>query len=518
MRRSHVSLFTLGAGASLALVLRAPAVFAFAEDICFPPDGGAPFNCSPLPPECQPVGTTSAPCLAAALAKFGGEELIGLNIGAKRSLVHADSLNLMAQAVGFSTDDANWISFYGEVPDYGQFEPTDMTGEPYGGGAYKTAQLNGFERTSFSTGGALFHYVSLYNGGAATPPANINGLQPDTQAPSTEYFIAHVRDWAMAGSGTSPPICAAGLTNVSANGDYATGTGCFALNGASAQIDWTWALIGGASQTHTFGSGLQVIDSNDGGDLLSSDFDTAVGNGAARVADARLGIYLHMLGDRVSHHSCTDTCAMAGPSTGDAGTWNESETSNIDCNQDYHALFHMWETGVDFSDLPSANLTTEAALDLIYDELVTFATARNTLRSGASDSTTKSALVNAIVTALQTQAADARIIALAQVACDGGYQPFPGSPTCSSLAGDGGTGEGGLPDGGAQDASVPDASVQDASVQDGGAASSGGGHGCSCSTVNGAPLASGGAGWLAVLAALVRRRTSGAARAARGRA
>jgi hypothetical protein len=69
-------------------------------------------------------------------------------------------------------------------------------------------------------------------------------LHPSTHAAMTEYFITHVRSWAMAGSGTSPPLCTAGLTNKSDKGDYATGSGCFAMNGKPAQISWSWALVG----------------------------------------------------------------------------------------------------------------------------------------------------------------------------------------------------------------------------------------------------------------------------------
>jgi hypothetical protein len=476
----------LGVAAGLALLLHAPAVLAFSEDVCFPSGGGAPFTCSPLPAVCQPVGTTSPACLAAALANFVGENMGLENIGAKRSMIHADCVNLLAQATGFSTDDANWISAYGEVPDYGQFGPTDMTGQPLDGGAYQTAELNGFERTSFTTGGSLYHFIPLYNGGSATPPPGIDGLQPSTQSASTEYFVTHVRDWAMAESGTSPPICTGGLTNQSDGGDYATGTGCFAQNGQPAQIDWTWALLGFATKTYTYDTGLQVIDTTDGGVVVSSDFDTAVGSGATRVADARLGIYLHMLADRVSHHACTDTSSMAGPSSSGPVIWSESETSSIYCQQDYHSLFHMWETGVDFTGVPSANRTTEAALDLLYDELVAFATARNTVRAGASDAATKSALVSAMLAALQTQAADARITALAKVACDNGYQPFPGAPACTSPGADGGAGS----------------SSSTTSSSSGGTM---GGGGCSLSTVDGPLPVAGGAAWLAMLVALRRR-------------
>jgi uncharacterized membrane protein YgcG len=498
MKWSHAPSRVLGAAAGLALLLHAPAVFAFAEDVCFPSGGGAPFNCAALPAVCQPVGTTSPACLAAAAALFIGDQTIAASkIGAKRSMIHADSVNLLAQAVGFPVDDANWISAYGEVPDYGQFEPTDMQGQPLDGGAYQTVDLEGFKRTNITLGGSLYHYISIYNGGSATGPTGIDGLHPNTQDATTEYFLTHVRNWAMAGGGTSPPICAAGLTVESANGDYATGSTCFALSGQPALVDWTWETAG--PQTYTINSGLQVLDAPDGGAaVLSDQFDTVVGNGAVRVEDARLGIYAHVLADRISHHACTDTCAMAGPTSGGSSTWSESETSSMYCAQTYHALFHIWETGVDFTALPAADRTTEATLSALYDELVSFATARNTLRSGAGDAATKSALVTAMATALEIQAVDARISAMAKVACDNGYQPFPGAPACGSSGAGGGSSTSG--------GSTSSGSGGSTSSGSGGSASSGGGgHGCSLSTVGGpVPMASG-AAWLAVLFALRRR-------------
>jgi hypothetical protein len=409
-------------------LLQAPPAFGFVEDICFPPGGGAPYNCSPLPAVCQPVGTTSPMCLTAAVAAFAALGVEGKVVNAERSIMHADCVNLLAQAVGFSTDDANWISSYGEVPDYGQFQPTDMNGQPYG--SYQTAQMNGFQRSNFGVGGGMFHYIALYSGGTAAPPPGVDGLHPSTHAPRTEYFISHMRSWAMAGGGTSPPLCTAGLTNRSSQGDYATGSGCFVSSGNPAPVTWSLSLVLGQTTTSTFNTGLQVLDSSSDTTVLSSDFDTRVGGGAARVADARLGIYLHMLADRISHHACTDLSAMAGPTATGASTWSLSETAMPYCGQDYHSLYHMWEIGVPFAQVPAAQRTTEAALNLLYDELLAFAQARNTARAGADNAAAKATLVSAILSALQTPAADARIAAVASVACANGYQPFPGTPAC----------------------------------------------------------------------------------------
>lgn len=429
MASNQVVLRIVGVATALALLLRAPLALGFSEDVCFPPGGGPPYNCLPLPPVCAPVGTISPACLAAALVSFGAGEVTGKHVAAQRSLVHSDCVNLLAQAVGFSPDDANWISSYGEVPDYGQFEPSDMRGKPYG--AYKTAEMNGFRRDNFTAGGLVFHWVPVYNGGSASPSPTVDGLHPSTTAPDTEYFIAHLRNWAMAGTGTSQPLCRAGLTNKSDRGDYATGSGCFALDGKPAPITFSLALVAGKSKTNTFDSGtLPIETSSDGTTTSASDFDATVGGGAARVADARLGIYLHALADRVSHHACLDRSVMAGPIPASSSTWSMAATARPVCGQDHHSLFHMWEIGVDFAKVPPAHRTTEAALNLLYDELLAFAKARGTARAGADQAAAKSALVSALLSALQTRAAGARIAAVAKVACDRGHQPFPGAPAC----------------------------------------------------------------------------------------
>src|SRR5262249_42035044 len=195
----------------------------------FSPNGGTVQNCATLPAACEPVGTTSPACLAAAGASFVAD---GVRPGAgKRSLIHADATYLMAQAVGFAQDDAYLIAAVAEVPDYGQFEPYDMNGQPVGGGSLQTVALDGFVRSNTTTGGTFFHCVMLYNGGSAAAPAGVDGLHPDLQSASVEYFVVHVRNWA-SGTGASPVLCTAGLTNASASGDYATGASCYAENGS----------------------------------------------------------------------------------------------------------------------------------------------------------------------------------------------------------------------------------------------------------------------------------------------
>jgi hypothetical protein len=239
-----------------------------------------------------------------------------------------------------------------------------------------------------------------------------------------------------------------------------------------------------------------VIHHPDGGAaVLSPDFDSIVGAGdagSARIMDARLGIYVHALADRISHDACTDTAAMAGP-TGDG--WTESWTTG-DCDQGYHVLFHAWETGVDFSQVPAANQTTVSALAAVESELASFAKTRGVAGSTAD----AGALLSDIATALETADAPGRIGALAAVSCQYGLQPFPGAPACATATADGG------------DAGSADGSIDATAANSTPATGSGGSSSCAVgAAVHGptAPLA-GAAAWLAVLGALGIRRRKGA--------
>ena len=399
--------------------------FAFAEDICFQ-TGGKPTNCLPVPSECLPIGTTSVACrVAAARLVADGSRAAGV-----RSSVHADATQLLAQAVGFSAEDAYWIAAYNEVTDYGTFEATDETGAPYGGGTFKTASLDGFVRTNTTSGGLLFHFGAPYSGGASTPPLGIDGLHPDAADGQTEILLAHLRAWAMGATGDARVLCTAGLTTMSGSGDFATGTSCFVRpDGSAVPVTGVLSSFGSTSIHFNLETGAQPI----AGSSTAVQLDALVGGGASRSSDARIGIYLHSLADRVSHHACLDGSVISGP-TG-AG-WNEDMTA-AQCSTGYHMLYHAWETGVDFTRVPSNNRTTEAALDIVYDELVAFATARGVARAGASDPARKTSILGPLVAALQTEDADARIQAIADLACQDGFVPFPGMPACAGGNGSG---------------------------------------------------------------------------------
>jgi hypothetical protein len=57
-----------------------------------------------------------------------------------------------------------------------------------------------------------------------------------------------------------------------------------------------------------------VHTNDDGSTVTSTQFDWYLDGTASHVADARLGVYVHTLPDRVSHHVCTDASSIGARS------------------------------------------------------------------------------------------------------------------------------------------------------------------------------------------------------------
>src|SRR6185295_11909444 len=109
--------------------------------------------------------------------------------------------------------------------------------------------------------------------------------------------------------------CTAGLTVQSAAGDYATGATCYT---AGAPIQAAVSLFGPLDLRFATQTRSQLVQDSTA-PVYSPDFDALVATdgahdaGAAHAADARLGVYLHVLADRISHHVCGDHSVISGP-------------------------------------------------------------------------------------------------------------------------------------------------------------------------------------------------------------
>lgn len=409
--------FTGAALALCAAVLVPPsAAHAFAEDICYTEDGAPAHNCGPLPPVC-PLDAPDAPvCGLQAFAAYGFT--LRRPLGG-RSLVHTDSTYIIARSVGFSERAAYWIAAYDEATDLGSFAPRDVDGRLVPDADSLTTQdISGLVRTHFATGGFLFHFLPTMRGPSDAQP---DGLSPDAHDPAHEVMLTHLRRWAMAGPGSAAPLCTGGFTNPSADGDYATGAACYG-DPQPAQIHGEYAVETPVAIPFDNETGEQVIS----GDVRSGQFDSWIGDNAW---NARTGIYLHALGDRISHRACTDAGTITPPSP-DRSEFR-IDLNKPTCDQGPHAIRHEYETGVDFAGLEPGDRTTEAMLSMVYDELVAFAQARGTFDERATLPATKTALVSGgLVPALQIREPVERMTAVTEVGCQAGVGQFPGTPTC----------------------------------------------------------------------------------------
>ncbi|HEX7840283.1 MAG TPA: hypothetical protein VF469_22550 [Kofleriaceae bacterium] len=408
-----------------ALLARPHEAAAFFEDVCYAPGGGPITTCAPLPDACRPAGTATSACKAAIIAVTARRRNAS---DGGRSSIHTDVTFLLAQAVGFSATDAYWIAAYDESTDLGSFAPRDNHSMPVGDGALATANVSGLVRTDANSGGVLLHVIAPYNHGLPTPPAHVDGLHPDPTDAATEVTLANFRAWALAASSAAKPACTGGLTVQSAAGDYATGATCYATG---TPIRTSVSLFGPLDLPFATQAGPQLVQDSST-PVLAPDFDSLVATdgahdaSAGHAADARLGVYLHMLADRISHHVCADRSVISGPSA--SGFF--VNLTNSDCAQPIHLLRHAWETGVSYAQLAPQDRTTLAMLSSVYQELVAFARARGVLRPGADTTATQAAYTAELARALEKFAAQDRIAALDAVGCAHGLSPLPGQPAC----------------------------------------------------------------------------------------
>jgi hypothetical protein len=423
--RRHHPISTAAALALGAVLTQAHDAHAFAEDLCYAPGGGPLASCGPLPEVCRPAGTDTAACKAALIAVVARQRR---SSDGGRSSIHTDVTFLLAQAVGFSATDAYWIAAYDEAADLGSFEIRDNDSRAVGGGALATANVSGLVRTDAKSGGVLLHVIAPYNHGLTTPPLAVDGLHPDPTDAATEVTLANFRAWALAAPSAAKPACTGGLTVQSAAGDYATGATCFA---SGMPIQASIRLFGPLDLPFATQAGPQLVQDSSA-PVRAPGFDALVATdgahdaSAGHAADARLGVYLHMLADRISHHVCADRSVISGPSA--SGFF--VDLTNSECAQGIHLLRHAWETGVDYARLLPQDRTTLAMLQSVYQELVAFARARGVLRAGADLPATQAAYTGETALALQKfQAAD-RVAALDAVGCAHGLAPLPGQPAC----------------------------------------------------------------------------------------
>jgi len=451
----HLALFLALAHADIS--------FAFAEDVCPAEDGGWQ-NCSSRPCETYESG---AACESVAMFTTARSQTGERGLGA-RSTVHFDATYYLAQAAGFGPRAALTIAGYDQAVDTGRLwlrgEGGELLARP---GACESAKaprlcelstrsIIGTNRNDFAGGGVFFHFMP--------PPAGhglINGLAPPLDDPQQEPFLAHLRRWAE-GRG---PLCVGGLTQASANGDYATGEACYQsrtrpdnlLVGRMPSIS-ELGVVGSVDWAAPMGQQALAPDTRDGDPQPASKLASQFGDSAALV---RLGIYAHAVQDRISHHICLDASELIGPRAADAGELRlnplpytlyqlsmntdsmaeareQLDTTKVrvdpefvfefdreQCDQPHHALRHTLETGEVQAELAAADRTTEAALRVTLRLLEHFAANAGVDDAARLDEDARAQLVSGLVSALEAPQAGARIAALGRLATAQGWAPLP---------------------------------------------------------------------------------------------
>lgn len=458
------------AGPALALLalgcLPVPPAQGFAEDTCPALDGSGDWNQCALEP-CLP-GSEFIACEAIAFATTAVGQVLAAD--GVRSSVHFDSVYYLAQAAGLGARDAYFIAAHNEAVDIGRYLHRDQDGQLLADPADCSAEtappecalisldLSGVNRNNFAGGGVFYHFMAPLAG-----VGMVDGFLPPVADPRAEPQLSHVRRWLYR---PEAPLCTAGLTSPDAQGGYSLGEACYQSSsrpendllgripvvtelGFLTAVDWLTPL----------GEQTVLQDPITGSAVPASALDAYLP--PEQLPLLRLGIYLHALQDRISHHRCNLDSHIEGPRAADAGliltnplaepiyqfllSFNVGdlltalappmvlvdpeffyEFSNAQCDQLAHANRHLWETGAEQDGLPAEDQTTLPGLLALYEELLAF---RHFYLPGAAESAdgvAREALLDEVLAALEAPAGEPRFAALCALANDQGWLPLPG--------------------------------------------------------------------------------------------
>jgi hypothetical protein len=364
----------------LSLLMQYDKSFAFGQDLCFSQysksDGKTLIsNCINIPHQCRTDNLSNKElkfCKKSALTSamktmFGKSNVIG-----GRSMLHTDSTYYLAQVIGFTPEEAYQIAIYDEAADMGQYKAFDQQGKPIlTAEEIKQCNLNrisdkkcwlitpvlsGVKKFNGKTGGMLFHLPARFFN-QSDPPT----VYPTDYllTPNLDKHIANLRDWAF---GKYQYACVGGVTDKL--GHCANPKNPITIRG---HIPFFAADVISIVKFNAI-LGEQII--NEGSTITySSQINDYVKphNGDL----AKLGLFLHALQDRYSHHRCSDYSYIRPTQQGYEVYFDDKA-----CSQGIHMLSHAWEVGTNQSHSNlSKNMdhTIEPALSSTYDQLLSYA-------------------------------------------------------------------------------------------------------------------------------------------------
>ena len=174
--------------------------------------------------------------------------------------------------------------------------------------------------------------------------------------------------------------------------------------------------------------GRLVVNDDDAGKVVASDRSLRAYVSPHAMRFAKLGIFLHALGDRESHHSCTDRSWFYRLPSGDYTTTYDS----VGCGQGSHFLWHAWEQGTDQSavNLTSEHQTMRPALGDVYDQLLAYATAHQIPVRADLDRAT---IIDRLILVLQVYDPQQRLDEMVQLMQNYSALPLPGHGSSATL-------------------------------------------------------------------------------------
>ena len=424
---------------------------AFGVDVCFndPSFGGGIIqNCINIDESCRTDNLTYAQqitcrgnALISSLSGLSGSNAI---IGG-RSLVHSDSTYLMAQLIGFSAWQAYQIMIYDEATDQSEYTAFNQAGaqilsnseiascrENWGPNMPNeclilTPVLSGLYKFNYVTGGMLLHLHAQFSpSGNALPPVGypIDYLSP--QNIQNDPLLGNFQAWVF---DRRTDACAAGITTPMSSITSPCAPATNILN--SPQNFFAPGFTQLAVPFFTT-LGPLIIDQNSTGNVYATDSSFQSYINPHDVAYAKMGIFLHTLGDRYSHHLCTDNSYFYAES---GGNYN-SNYSQVYCAQGSHFLWHGWEQGTTQTtdNLATQFQTMQPALSEVYDQLIAYAAYKGIT---INPSLNKTAILTNLITVLQEFDPQTRLnnmVSLTETTY--GLLPLPGTGSAAAYSTD----------------------------------------------------------------------------------
>ena len=421
---------------------------AFGVDVCFKDPGvgaGIIQNCINVDESCRTDNlnlgqemSCRANALIDSLSGLSGSKAI---IGG-RSLLHSDSTYLMAQLIGFTPWQAYQIMIYSEATDQSQYTAFDQQGSqilsndeiaacrgawgsnmPHGC-LLISQSVNGLYKFNAPTGGMLLHIHALYSpNGTKAPAVNPPG---DYLAPNNLQYdplLSNFQDWVF---GARSDLCAGGITQVLSSSTSScersthvlkSPVNFFASNYSPLAIPFVTTL------------GTFIINEDDTRKVLATNTDFQSYLTPQDSAYAKMGIFLHTLQDRYSHHFCTDNSYFYKDPT---GNYN-SNYSSIYCAQGSHFLWHAWEQGTLQTDknLNPKFQTMRPALSAAYNQLLAYATYLNIPVNTSIDEQT---LIDNLIQVLQVSDPQERLNNMVLLTEHYAVLPLPGHGSAATYS------------------------------------------------------------------------------------